>query len=114
MSAVGQITALGAPRHWPVIRHNWHCRTHGVVNIIREDFIELQMVERRFDHTCRFDRGHDELSQRLYRALTLRPTQGHILVHCSSAESEELADYRRSLRSMQSGLFRASPRSAVD
>ena len=67
MRAVGEIMALAAAMHRPVIVRFRHVGEHLRVNVVREHAVEHEVRERGIGRSRGVDRGDDEIAQALDR-----------------------------------------------
>ena len=81
VGAVGQIVALAAAVHRPIVRRLRHVGEDGGIDIVRKHVVENEMIERCLVGRRRFDRADHELAQPLGRKLAAARRQFNGLVH---------------------------------
>ena len=81
MGAVGEIVALAAAVHRPVVGGIRHVGQHGVVDVVGEDPVEHQVIERRIGSRRRVHRGDNEIAQPLGGQPAVARVQFNRLIH---------------------------------
>src|SRR5258708_11791312 len=79
--AVRQHVALVLTIERPVIRGFGHPRQHRRIDIIREDPLQLKMIERRLARARTIDRCHDEVAQTRDGSSAIRAPEFNALIH---------------------------------
>jgi hypothetical protein len=59
--AVGEIEPLAAPMHRPIVGRRRHIREHRGVDIVGENALEYEMIERRVKGGSRVNRGDHKI-----------------------------------------------------
>jgi len=71
MRAVGEIVALAAAVHRPIVRRFRHIGDNGGVDVVRKDAVEHEMIKWSLKSRRRIHRRGDEIAQALNRKLAV-------------------------------------------